>query len=64
MFISSLKLTTISAVIRTSTVPLAGIVEVIWGPETSSVVKVHGLGAGPATRALPARSVPPVISNV
>ncbi len=63
MFISSLKLTTTSAVTRISVVSLTGVVDVIWGPEISSVVNSHGLGTRLAAKSFPEISFPSVISN-
>ncbi len=64
VFISSLKVTTTSVLNITSMEPFAGDVRLISGGITSSVVKVHGFGTAPATKSLPAKSFPPVISKV
>ena len=64
MFISSLKVITISAPNKTSIVAFTGEVSVICGAFASWVVKVHGFGVAPATRLLSATSFAAVILNV
>jgi len=53
-----------SAVISTSIVPFAGVVELISGAIASPVVNENGFGTAPAARSFPAVSFPPVILNV
>src|SRR5438445_4025875 len=63
IFMGSLKQTMMSAVKGTFTAPSGGLSHVMKGG-TSTVVKDHGLGTGPGTRAFPLRSRPAVIVTV
>jgi len=59
--IDRLKFTNTAALTGTSAVAFAGFVSVITGA-TQNVVKFHGFGAGPETRASPSVSRPEMVN--
>ena len=61
--IGSLKVTTMPVPTGTTVAPPTGLVETTYGA-ASAVVKLHGFGSGPETRAAPPVSSPAVIVTV